>query len=135
MGKPPTREIAGLVWTYDGAVWCSGDHLIIRYEDDKGIVDYLATGPDDMFTRLADACEAEVRWAAKQDAVEAATKASPTLTPGELDRMLEGVTPADAPAVEHEAQRADTRAYYRNLAGWAVAALILVALCSGVVRG
>lgn len=150
MGKPPTREIAGLVWTWkpDYETWTTETGLyVIRYDAPPGFpggTDYFAPGPDELFGKLSDACEAEVRWAAERESAEVAhreaTKASPTLEPAELDRMLGDPTPAlpdpvAQEAEEREAQRRDERAYYRNLAGWAVAGLLLVALCSGVLRG
>lgn len=136
MGKPPTREIAGLVWTYDPErmEWRTPCGLCVGkdFHDEK--FRFRGWDTHGLYLTLTAACEAEV-------AHREATRASPTLDPGELDRMLGEVTPANPPAqvpdpltAEREAQRRDERAYYRNLAGWAVAAMVLAALCSGVLR-
>lgn len=111
MGKPLTREIAGLVWTYDGigGEWATPCGLRAwRCRDGR----FTGGEADGYHPTLTAACEAEV-------AHREAMRASPTLDPL---------------ADEREAQRRDERAYYRNLAGWALAALVLVALCSGVLR-
>lgn len=178
MGSPKTREIAGLVWTYDHARnrWATPCGLAAyRWSYGQGIwMGYHVSGS---YRSLTAACKAEVAHreatraaptltAADDTATEngpAAQSASPTLEPEEIDRMLGEATPPamdevvlapfpwqawpDPPAVwtatprpdpiaeEREAQRRDAVAYYRNLAGWALAALVLAALCSGVLRG
>ena len=144
MGKPLTRDYAGLVWTYieERGAWETPCGLSVWQWSVKPR-QYVGEHADGYHPTLRAACEAEAAHRAATPR-PSAPDPSPTLSPEEdiatAPKFTFTARPADPPVMdleaEREAQRADDRAHYRRVIEWTIAGLVVAGLvCAGLGRG